>query len=296
MHLEDVLMATSKSLNAKNVIQFRSDDELSGRLQATADRLHIPVSSLIRAWILDRLNQEASKQINRVLSWREKRLLSLEKQWQSYDPDGVIQLIYLLPLEEKMDLHPSEIQRRQGLLSPVEGTGEYIGRFNLDGYQTRKVFTLAKEEFLQATLQVFTTGQVESIRVLPKLNTESGPALFGPQLDLDLVSAVQNYALILRELRVSLPILISIGFKRIRDYAIRTKTLNNLNRITTFQDDDFFLPDLVVESWSDVEKFDSCSTFLKPAINKLWNGAGLSQSSSYTNNGAWNNNLDTGRR
>jgi len=57
-HLERLREYAAKVLDARGTIQFRVDPKSRRRLQRAADQKRIPLGTLVRMWMVERLDKE----------------------------------------------------------------------------------------------------------------------------------------------------------------------------------------------------------------------------------------------
>jgi predicted HicB family RNase H-like nuclease len=57
-HLERLRKYAEKELDARGTVQFRIDPKSRHRLRRAADQKKIPLGTLVRMWIIERLDEE----------------------------------------------------------------------------------------------------------------------------------------------------------------------------------------------------------------------------------------------
>ncbi len=272
-----------------NIIQFRADDSLMQRLQQFSDRLHIPLGILIRSWVIERLDSETQKELQMLIQWRETRFAEIRNSLNQFDEDGVVQIIHLMPLTPGTIIEPSAMQTVQGLLRPVERVDEWTGRINLHGFCTKKVFKNQDDGRMNGYVQLFESGKLESVRILHK--PENTNLLYGAQLDDDLISATTSYFKALQQLKVPLPISMSVTIWNAHGFGIHVRHLDKgfdlRNAGSGIECNDFILPEITISKWDSVATPQSTAMTIRPILNRLWNAAGFQNSFSYNSNGEW---------
>ncbi|MFA6559549.1 MAG: hypothetical protein WCT03_24200, partial [Candidatus Obscuribacterales bacterium] len=155
--------SNARKADAKSgLVQFRADERLLSGLSEIASRLNLPVGVLARLWVSERLTQELSFDISTIEAWRENRYQIIDKIIEKDFNPGPIVVIHLVPFQKNIELDLENIRQYEDFLPPVERIDDFVGRINFDGYQTVKQFKTEKK--LAGSVQVFRTGQLESIR------------------------------------------------------------------------------------------------------------------------------------
>lgn len=262
------------------LVQFRADDSLMADLALVADRLHMPIGSLSRLWVTERLEQELSYDIGALEDWRQQRYKFIDKKIDEEFNPGAVQILHLLPFQRLLELEPERLRQYQGMLPPVERVDEFTGRINFDGYETVKKFK--SENKLAGTIQVFTTGQIESVR---EIVADENHSIFADHLEEDLIRAVWSYSCVLEALQVKLPIALFVSFKRMRGYTLKSQRFASpsaeINYVALEPQG------ISIKDWSDVLTVERAAITVKPILNKLANSAGLPRSMSYSQSGEW---------
>src|SRR5208283_1893813 len=106
------------------------------------------------------------------------------------------------------------IQPLQVSLAPIERAGDFSGRVNGSGYRTQKIFKDSSKA--NGYVQVYRTGQIESVRIIQADNQKK--LLFGDLIDNDIIHAVWSYSTALAGLGIPLPIVVSLGFFGLKGY------------------------------------------------------------------------------
>lgn len=273
--------STSKKAESKGgLVQFRVDDRLLTGLNEVAARLSIPVGVLARLWVGERLAQEMSFDISTIEAWREQRYRTIDQiVMKDFNP-GPIAVIHLIPFQRSIELDLEKVRQCQGLLPPVERVDEYLGRINFDGYQTIKQFR--SEEKLAGIVQVFRTGQLESIR---EVATDENMCIYADSFDDDIIRAVWSYSCALQALDVQAPVALFVGFKHFEGCSLKSKRFSWPT--AKIQLDEFRMPGISINAWNDVVKIENAAQTLKRVMDRFANSAGLPRSMSYSAKGDW---------
>lgn len=282
MPAREVKLKKSDSTGSQKggLVQFRVDDELLANLTQVANRLNLPVGVLSRLWVSERLNQEFSFDIGIIELWRQERYRSIDQiVGQEFNP-GPIQVLHLVPFQRQLDIEPELVRQFQGMLAPIERVDEFQGRINLDGYQTVKQFR--SQDKLAGTVQVFRTGQIESLR---EINTDEQRYIYADYMDEDLIRAVWSYSCVLEALKVRPPIALFAGFKRMRGCHLKSQRFASPSAVIT--DDEFRIQGITIKDWGEVLKIENAAQTVKKILDRLANSAGLPRSMSYSARGDW---------
>jgi hypothetical protein len=262
------------------LVQFRADEELMADLTQVAERLHIPIGVLARLWVSERLERELSFDISSIEAWRQQRYKVIDEIVEEEFNPGPIQVLHLVPFQRLLEIPPERVRQLQGMLAPVERVDEFSGRINLDGYQTVKQFR--SEDKLAGTVQVFSTGQIESVR---ELSADENKSIFADYVDEDLIRAVWSYSCALEALQVKLPIALFIGFRRMRGYTLKSQRFASPSAEIKYGA--FELKGLTIKDWEDVLTIESAAQTIKKLLDKFANSAGIARSMSYSASGEW---------
>lgn len=273
---------SGKPLNSNLIIQFRADETLMAQLTAVAARLHTSVGVLARQWVAERLYDEVRLDKVELEHWRQKRLLEITKSMHSELEPGPVQVIHMQPWSQEITIDPDSVRSKKGFLAPVERTDEYMGRINLEGFRTTKIFSDSKQ--VNGYVQVFRTGQLESVRVLQE--THEGKAIFGDQTDDDLIRSTWSYAAALSALKVPAPAQITVTILGLKGYRMRTR-LYKRGTDSEFEVPVITLPSVDINDWLLVSRMDETATLLRASLDVFWNAAGFDRSTSFNSAGKW---------
>ena len=58
--VEKIRKEATERVNKDALVQFRIEPKIMGKLYAEANKLGLPVGSMVRMWILERLNQKSA--------------------------------------------------------------------------------------------------------------------------------------------------------------------------------------------------------------------------------------------
>jgi hypothetical protein len=264
--------------NSGQVVQFRVDDLLAAQLSAVSARLHTPIGVLARQWVAERIAEEIRADQDNVEKWRSARWAELSQNFKTL-VDGPIQVIHLIPYSQTLNLVPETMREFQTLFKPAERVeGTYSGRINWHGYLTEKTF--ASESKLNSYVQMFRSGQLESVRVL----SSEAKTIYGERTDEDLIRCIWSYMAALKQLMVPLPIAAVINFHGLKDFEMRFAGKTASQR---FEFSDYGMPTITFTQWAQAATLASVAENLRPILDMLWNAAGYERSFSYRENLSW---------
>jgi hypothetical protein len=269
-----------KADSKSGLVQFRADDRLLTGLNEVATRLNLPVGVLARLWVSERLSQELSFDISTIEAWREKRYQVIDKIIEKDFNPGPIVVIHLVPFQKSIELDLENIRQTEDFLPPVERVDEFVGRINFDGYQTVKQFKT--ENKLAGTVQVFRSGQLESIR---EVATDEHLTIFADNFDDDIIRAIWSYSCALEALEIKPPVALFVGFKRFEGTSLKSKRFSGAT--AKVQSDDFRVPGISINDWNDVNKIENAAKAVKRVLDRFANSVGLPRSMSYSAKGEW---------
>jgi hypothetical protein len=274
-------MAESKpKRDPANIIQFRAESSLVTQLSAVAERLHTPIGVLARQWVAERLAFELSKNLSVTQNWRNARLVEIIRKAKVDMEAGPLQILHICPLTEAQ-IDATEAEKVVNLMAPLGRAEGHIGRINRLGYFTENSY---KEQAAKKKgyVQLFRTGQIESVRILPE--DAHTKALFGDNIDSDLIDAVWMYCCALHALKVPLPLIVSTTFVGVDGYRIRTRSYNAPTGL--IDEESFSASEIEINDWSGLKPH-VMALLMKPILDELWNAAGFAHSMSYDASGAW---------
>ncbi|MBX9879930.1 MAG: hypothetical protein K2Y22_15845 [Candidatus Obscuribacterales bacterium] len=249
-------------------------------LSQVAERLHLPVGVLARLWVSERLQKELSFDISAIESWLQHRYRAIDKFIARDFCPGPIQIIHLVPFQRSLDIEPDRVSHFIRMLPPVERVDEFEARINFEGYQTVKQFK--SKDKIDGTVQVFRTGQIESVRVL---KSDDKDIIFADYLDDDLIRAVWSYACVLEALKIKPPIALCVGFKNMQGYRLKSRRFEapsadiNVNELQ--------IEAITIKDWSEVITIENAARTVKKILDRVANSAGLPRSMSYSASGQW---------
>ncbi len=138
-------------------------------------------------------------------------------------------------------------------------------------------------------VQVYRNGIIESVDndlIKPTLiEDQEFEILYLDYIEREIITAVQNYVNVLKDLNVGLPIQISLFIVNVKGYYIdltRFKKLLflRLSKSSLIEREDITLPDVIIDTYDvNVEKI------LKPGFDIVWNACGQKESLNYDDHG-----------
>lgn len=196
------------SKTKSEVIQMRLESSQLAQVSALATEKDIPVSTMVRDWVLDRLKEELIRSSSERAIWRSDRLKQIDQLISEEFADGPILVVHGQPLTPNLKSQLDRLQTTSTCLVPLFGMLPVTGRINRYGYEA----TVSHHEKLIAKGQAFTTSQVESIYRLD----HKGPEIFGLMLDEAIVLIVKSLLGLLSAQQFALPFVFSVSLLRIK--------------------------------------------------------------------------------
>lgn len=262
------------------VIQMRLESSQLAQVSALAAARDIPVSAMVRDWVLDRLKTELVKSSSERELWRMERLKKLETLIQDEFADGPILVVHGQPLTPNLKSNLDSLQAISTSLVPLFGMQPVTGRINRLGYQA----TVSHHEKLVQMGQAFKTAQVESVHLLE----HKGPEIFGLMLDEAVVVIVRSLLGLLSAQQFALPFVFSISLLRVKGSWLVTQPspFGPIPHVD-FQEDKMTLPDILITDYDQAKDYKVLARHVRPILDEIWNASGLKTSFSFAEDGTW---------
>jgi hypothetical protein len=280
-----LLAKLDESSGKGGLVQFRADSNFLMHLGSVATRLQLPVGVLARLWVAERLAKELAFDNASIEKWLDERHQEILGRVAEFDL-GPVQMIHMVPQNRELKIDPEKMRKIHNDLPPVERITEFNGRINRLGYKTEKSFR--NSDKMSGVVQVFRTGQLESVRILHV--DEMSEALYGDQLDDDLIRAIWSYGGALSSLGIALPLKVFLRFSGLKGLTLRSRYYRETT--TVFDDDSFSIPPVEITDWSMLKRIESTAAELRSTLDVLWNAAGFRGSPNYSSDGTWRGPLD----
>ena len=195
------------------------------------------------------------------------------------DPGGCI-VVHALPLgsfASNTMLDIASYEHSNGFIPPMHGRG-WNGRINLDGYVS---FTGDYGGLSPSYTQLFRSGAVESVRVLPTHHDRM--FLSSRTYEQDLVRFFTRYLRFAREFAIAPPYYLFLSLLGVRGCQLGVHEARLWpDEAHPLQEDRLILPEVVVQN-----RDDKPEQVLRPLFDMVWNAFGLVQSLNFDEEHNW---------
>jgi predicted transcriptional regulator len=262
--------ASATTSNKASLIQFRIDDEQSTKLQTLADERHTTPSILARQFLVERIESELLSNQDVANAWHQDRLAIIQKEAKATPekfPEEPFFVLHVIPLSKGAIIRPGEAQEKAGTLYPSRYS-EFTGSVNHLGFLSRTLPEIPR----QAYLQVFRTGQIETVRPIWAFDG----VIKGSWTDAEIVHAAFIACSALSSFRIPLPYLILITVCGINSLSFSDGEPIDQNQL--------LLPPVEISKWDQISKNNSIEPMaqtLHESLNVFWNAGGVAQSMSF---------------
>lgn len=264
-----------------DTVQFRVNPAVLAQLNAIASNHQMPVGAMVRAWVMDRLNQEMLLSQAVPKRWHADRLSIIQQELEKGFAQGPVLVVHVVPMTANIELDLAQVRNLQSsLVSPLYRILPASGRVNRSGFQI--VTEHHKQEVCK--VQVFKTGQIEAINLIQSKERE----IFGLILEHNIVTSALSYLNFLTGLKVPLPFLITISLLRVKDYWLVTKpsAMPGIPRVS-IEEDAFTLPETLIANQDQFSGTETMAKQLHPIIDEIWQASGHDRSPMFTSSGEW---------
>ncbi len=196
-------------------------------------------------------------------------------------------VVHLIPenafkIKSSFDL--SKINDRK-YLKPIHCIKSIFPNYNIDGL---RYLCGVNETNIESYTQIYKNGIIEAVSgtlILPRRYVSTGKIILWLNIshfEGELIRAVIRYKNALEQLRVKLPLYISVKLFDIKDYFISTSTRGFDEPSRTIEQNTIRLGEIILDKY---EK--TISTLMRPLFDTLWNAFGFPHSSSYDEDGLY---------
>jgi hypothetical protein len=193
-------------------------------------------------------------------------------------PKTVLHVVPLTAADPSTQVDAAALVRDQVNFRPLRAGG-WDTRVNFDGALS---FSLRDEGSADSYTQVFRSGAVEGVEALMLRYEEpgGGPHLI-PSLLLErtLIDGLRSYLGLQAQLAIEPPYAVGVSLLGVHGHVMalsRTRQSRPIDR------PDLIVPEVLVEDTSR-----PADAILKPAIDSIWQAAGLRESENYDDDGVW---------
>lgn len=221
-------------------------------------------------------SSEAGERIRRFRDERLSRLLAGEGAFPMKEPAFAV--LHMIPLGFTEGSAAVDIQRlaRELSLSPL-AVGGWNSRFNLDGFATSYPGDGEATSYAQA----FRHGAIEAASCEFTGPIQDNDVLYSERFGKELVTGVESYLRVQKQLGVDLPIVLLITLVGVRGFKVATGD-RWWHRGTAIDRDVVPAPEVFVDDW-DID----VPAVLRPALDAIWNAGGHARCDLYDAEGRW---------
>jgi hypothetical protein len=268
-----LIVRIPKSWNSPHRVTYKGHDKFYGR--STNGKYPLDVHELRNLFNL------SSALAEKIRDFRIDRVMKvLAEETPAPLLNNAKILLHVLPV---ISFNPSQafdltaLQRQPHKL-PTVCSGVLRIRYNLDGMITYGGERNGKYE---AYTQFFRNGIVETVDASMLEQHSDKPFIPSVAFEKDLIAALSQYVLVLKELSVALPAYVFVSLLGVGGYVMATGgpwpyTNPMIDR------DNLLIPESVIESY-DVQ----AEHVLRACFDSVWNACGFPQSPNYDANGQW---------
>jgi len=194
-----------------------------------------------------------------------------------HNPKIVLHLIPIssFSLAERHDIEPKVAGSKQ--LIPIYASG-WDERFNLDG---RLAFSRIKDNKAHSYVQLYRNGIIEAVEGLLLEPYENKLIIPSVAYEREILSSTKEYLELLRQLGVSLPIVILLSLLNIKGYCMYTSNVR-LGQRDIVDRNNLFLPEAYLEDYSI-----PADSIFKDIFDSIWNACGYERDLNYDEKGVW---------
>lgn len=195
-------------------------------------------------------------------------------------------VLHLLPIAAAVSSSVADVSKEALRLTmniaPLSSQG-WSHRFNADGFLTFDDHEWGEPKGRASTyVQVFRFGAVEVAdqRMLGRMIPQFGKIIAMSAFEKYLIGAVERFVRFQHDVGVLPPIVCMLSLVGVKDFALTVGPREWTN--TKIDREVLMAPDILIEDFN--SPFD---VLLRPAIDFIWQGAGLADSPNYDENGRW---------
>jgi len=225
------------------------------------------------------LSQTLTEQIIKFKTERISQLFADNLPLPFYRGGKIV--LHLMPLESfnlnyNIDLNP--IINDPRALRPIYAKG-WSHRINLEGilYYSRGV-----DQKSCSYVQLYRNGIIEAVEGF--ILREDRDKKFIPSLtyEIELMKSLREFMILLNELGVSVPIVVSMTLIGIKDWEMSVDEMSSLDEAYKIDRDVLQLPETIIESYNMKPE-----DILRPMFNLIWNACGYERSFNFDKAGNW---------
>lgn len=267
-----MVIRVQKSWLAPHRVKFAGDHKFYAR--GTNGKYELDVGELRNAFLFrDSINDKIRKfRENRIA-----RLFANETPIPFHDnPKIVLHLIPMISFNPSTIYDIDSIKGKYDYVRPIKGLSLNF-RYNLDGFL---VYSVGGSDLSYSYMQIYRNGIIEAVDASEFIRQEK--VIPSASYETSIIKALSNYMLVLKNLKVELPVVIFLTMMGVKGYSMATVRFFE-EESKTIDRDILQLPEVLIETYNIKPEI-----VLKPTFDTIWNACGLAKSLNYDENGAWN--------
>lgn len=278
-------MTPAKPTSAKKgeLIQLRVEKSFADQLNNLAERKQIPLSTMLRTWIADKLLDETKQGYVERSAWIEERIAMLP--FSTFD-EGPIVLVHAFPMSGKAKLTVETLKQHASSLVPGYGHRNYSRSEIVQNGVIMTVKAGGEDGKLDARGEGFKTGEIESALSVPCEDSQ----FFSNHLDYLIVTAVRGLCSIYKAHDIEIGYVFRISLLRVKGFApVEHKVLASTHPLKSFKEDRINLREITITSPDQLASTAATGEFLIETLDEIAHSAGLPCSKSFDQSLKWVN-------
>lgn len=274
-----ILVRIPRSWSAPHMVTFKNLSRFYAR--NSAGKYQLDVGEIRSAFAL---SESLPDRIRAFRAERLAKIISAETPVK-FTPNKAA-VLHLLPISAVTGARNVDVSREAlrlaNTIAPLLSTN-WSSRFNADGFLTYDDKEWGSEKRIASTyVQVFRSGAVEVadqrmlIRQLPKYDCVIPMGAF----EKEMIAAVERFGSFQRDVGITPPIVVMLSLVGVKGFALTTGS--NQWTDSRIDRDALTAPDLLIEDFNF-----QADVFIKPALDFIWQAAGLADSRNYGQDGRW---------
>ena len=262
------------------IVQFRADRALLAQLTHVAALRGLPIGSLVRSWVVDRLRSEFS---DARIQWMQRRYSVIKEILAEEFPPGPVVVIHIQAPDFLEQLDVMRLASAGPALR-MKGMHPIVSRINQYGYESFRRQSMDSQSPALAFAQQFKSGQIEIVALLDFQDQE----IFGLMLENEIVLSILAGTGQLSGLRIPMPYRINMSLLRAKGFWLvgQPSMLPSVPHVS-IEVDELELPEIEIDDLSQVTSSEDLAKYIKPVLDEIWNASGIARSLGFDSNGKW---------
>lgn len=267
-----ILVHIPKSWMPPHMVTLKGSSRFYSRISKgkyPLDIMEIRSAVLLSESLADRIKRFRDGRIARIIA--DDIPVPLGK-W----PKTVMHLLPIAGLDPTKQIDIKSISPKD--FKPLGPVGGWNHRINFDGFLT---YARNNDSLCDSYLQLYRNGAIETVESLMLSPWEPGKKMIpGPQIEDELISALNSYLKAEKSLGFEPPIFAMISLLGVKDYTMAPLSKRFTPHKSEIDRDLLILPDILVEDYTS-----DASRLLRPAFDAMWQATGFIGSPSYDESG-----------